>query len=58
MMTSTRAMPLQLRQHVQPAPAAVALQLVAAVGDQLQFVQHEPRDDQLALEDAGLRRCR
>src|SRR5207253_4918722 len=38
----------------QSATAAIALQLVAAVGDLLQFIDHELRDDELTLDDARL----
>src|SRR5206468_6695078 len=39
---------------VQPAPAAVALQLVGAVGDALQFLQDEPRHNHLAVDVARI----
>ena len=38
-------------EHVQAAPAAVALQLVGAVGDALQLLQHEARHDQLGVDE-------
>ena len=38
-------------EHVQPAPAAVPLQLVRAVGDRLQLLQHEARHDQLGVDE-------
>ena len=45
---------LDLLQDVEAAAAAVALQRVGRVGDELQFLQHELRDDQRAVEEAGL----
>src|SRR5262249_38103680 len=38
-------------EDVQPAPPAVALDLVRAVGDALQLLQHETGDDQLGVDD-------
>ena len=45
---------LDLLQDVEPAPAAVALQRVGGVGDELQLLEHELRDDERAVEEAGL----
>ncbi len=45
---------LHLLQDVEPATAAVALHRVRRVGDQLQFLEHELRDHQRAVEKAGL----
>ena len=45
---------LDLLQDVEAAAAAVALQRVGGVGDELQLLQHELRDDERAVEEAGL----
>ena len=45
---------LDLLQDVEAAAAAVALQRVGGVGDELQLLEHELRDDQRAVEEAGL----
>ena len=42
---------LQPLEDVQPAPAAVALQLVGAVGDALQLLEDEARHDQLGVDE-------
>ena len=41
-------------QDVEAAPAAVALQRIGRVGDELQFLQHELRHDQRAVQEPGL----
>ena len=38
---------------IQPAPATVSLQLVGAVGDGLQFIQHELWNDDFFFQHAG-----
>ena len=38
-------------EHVQPAPAAVALQLVGAIGDGLQLLKDETRHDELGVDE-------
>src|SRR5262249_44842471 len=43
---------LQPLQHIQPPPAAIALELVGTVGNALQLLQHKPRHDQLAVDDS------
>jgi hypothetical protein len=45
---------LDALQDVEPAAAAVALQRIGGIGDELQLAQHELRDDQRAVEEAGL----
>ena len=45
---------LDLLQDVEPAAAAVAFQRVGGIGDELQLLQHELRDDERAVEKAGL----
>jgi hypothetical protein len=45
---------LDALQNVQPAPAAVALHGIGRIGHQLQFAQHELRNHQHAVEEAGL----
>ena len=45
---------LDLLQDVEAAAAAVALQRIGRVGDELQLLQHELRNDQRAVEEAGL----
>ena len=45
---------LDLLQDVEAAPAAVALQRVGGVGDELQLLEHELRDDERAVDEAGL----
>src|SRR5262249_83849 len=44
---------LDLLQDVEPAPAAVALHRIGGIGDQLQLLQHELRDDERAVDEAG-----
>ena len=41
-------------EDLEATPAAIAAQRVRAVGDVLQLVEHEPRDDQRAVDEAGL----
>ena len=41
-------------EDLEPAAAAVAAERVGAVGDVLELVEHEPRDDQRAVDEAGL----
>ena len=41
-------------EDLEAAPAAVAPERVRAVGDVLQLVEHEPRDDERAVDEAGL----
>ena len=45
---------LQAVEDVEPAAPAVAPQLVGAVGDALQFLEHEPRNDHRLIDDARL----
>ncbi len=45
---------LKLGNHVQAAPTFAALELVARVGQSLQLVQHESRDDQRRGDEPGL----
>ena len=45
---------LDLLKDVEPAAAAVALQRVGGVGDELQLLEHELRDHERAVEEAGL----
>ncbi len=45
---------LNLLQDVEAAAAAVALERVGRVGDELQLLQHELRDDERAVDEAGL----
>src|SRR5882724_5833704 len=45
---------LDTLQDVEPAAPAVALERVTRVGDQLQLAQHELRDDEHAVEEAGV----
>ena len=45
-------------QDVEPAPAAIAPQRVGAVGDVLQLVEDEARDDERAVDEARTRRSR
>ena len=45
---------LNLLQDVEAAAAAVALHRIGGVGDELQFLQHELRDHQRAVEEARL----
>ena len=45
---------LDLLQDVEAAAAAIALQRVGRVGDELQLLQHELRDDERAVDEAGL----
>ena len=45
---------LDLLQDVEAAAAAIALHRVRRVGDELQFLQHELRNDQRAVHEAGL----
>src|SRR5581483_2406416 len=44
---------LDALQNVEPAAAAVALERVGRVGHELQFAQHELRDDDDPVEEAG-----
>ena len=44
---------LDALQDVQAAAAAVALQRIGRIGDQLQFAQHELRDDQTSVQKTG-----
>src|SRR5215470_10302486 len=44
---------LDLLQDVEPAAAAVALERVRRVGDELQLLQHELRNHERAVEEAG-----
>ena len=41
-------------EDVEPAAAAVPAQLVGAVGDALQLLEHEPRDDHRLVDHPGL----
>ena len=41
-------------QHVQPAPAAIALHGIGGIRHHLQLVQHELRDHQRAVDEPGL----
>ena len=41
-------------EDVEPAAAAVAAELVGAVGDPLQLLEHEPRHDQRLVDDPRL----
>ena len=43
---------LDLLQDVEAAPAAVALERVGRVGDELQLLEHELRDDERAVDEA------
>ena len=45
---------LDAMQDVEPAPAAVALERIGRVGDELQLLEHELRHDQRAVEESGL----
>ena len=45
---------LHLLQDVEPAAAAIALHRIGGVGDQLQFLEHELRDDERAVHEAGI----
>src|SRR5436190_3761834 len=45
---------LDLLEDVEAAAAAVALQRVGGIGDQLQLLEHELRDHERAVEKAGL----
>jgi hypothetical protein len=45
---------LKLRKHLHTAPAALAAQSVGRVGDVLQFIQDEARNQQRAKQKAGL----
>src|SRR5581483_5534484 len=45
---------LDFLEDVEAAPAAVALQRVAGVGHELELLEHELRDDERAVDEAGL----
>ncbi len=45
---------LNALQHVEPAPAAIALHRIGRIGHHLQLVQHELRDHQNAVEKTGI----
>ena len=45
---------LNLLEDVEPAAAAVALERIGRIGDELQLLQHELRDDERAVDEAGL----
>ena len=49
---------LDLLQDVEAAAAAVALYRVRGVGDQLQFLEHELRNDHGSVDEAGLAQVR
>ena len=53
MTTSTPGHLLNLLQDVEAAPAAIALHRVGGIGDELQFLQHELRNDQRAVDESG-----
>ncbi len=53
MRTSIPGRLLQAVQDIEAAAAAVAPELVGAVGDALQFLKDEPGDDKLLVDDAG-----
>ena len=44
---------LQLPENLQPSSPPVAAQRVGGVGDVLQLIEDEQRDEQLALDEAG-----
>src|SRR5262249_45863534 len=44
---------LDALQDVEAAAAAVPLQRVGRIGDELQFLEHELRDDERAVDEAG-----
>ena len=48
-----RGVALHLLEPVQRGAAAFALQGIAGIGEALQFLEHEARDDERAAEEAG-----
>src|SRR5207244_8570088 len=45
---------LNLLENVEPPAAAIALQRVGRIGDELQLLQHELRNHQRAVDEPGL----
>ena len=49
-----KRMSAQVFEALEAAPAALAFDRVLGVGEQVEFIEHEPRHDERGLEEAGL----